>query len=439
MGLEKRKGTWCFVWWENRKRKLRSLATGDKREAEMRAAKFRNALRARRGGFDSFDETESLPVTELVDEYAKELKRRGRSDAHAEKTRRRVRLVLEGARSIGELTADRLRARLARLAEIGNERKGFKGTMPAQPFSAKTANDYRAALHGFFGWLVSEGRWHENPVVRIKRTAAGDPTRERSALTPENLEILLASAPFERATRVAATTGLRRGELKSLRWSDVDLAAGTVTVRAGSAKNRRAATLPLPAGTIAALEQLKGGALPTAPVFSVIPLIRTFYKDLRRAGLQASEEFEGVDFHALRATFATSLARAGVPLSQAQRLMRHSTPTLTSNVYTKFELVDAHAAVAKVDPAEVAPPSGKRQGRDRVKAGTTYDGSMCDLGGGGSDVKTRKLAVTPTNSQDAAAGSSQPNAAGPHDLKQLHPAGFEPARWGSKPHILSVR
>jgi integrase len=53
----------------------------------------------------------------------------------------------------------------------------------------------------------------------------------------------------------------------------------------------------------------------------------------------------------LRVSYATSLARAGVPLAQAQRLMRHSDPKLTANVYTRLELSDARAAVAKIDVA----------------------------------------------------------------------------------------
>ena len=49
-----------------------------------------------------------------------------------------------------------------------------------------------------------------------------------------------------------------------------------------------------------------------------------------------------------RVTFATLLARAGVPLVQAQHLMRHSDPKLTANVYTRLELVDRRKAVEKV-------------------------------------------------------------------------------------------
>jgi len=53
-----------------------------------------------------------------------------------------------------------------------------------------------------------------------------------------------------------------------------------------------------------------------------------------------------VDFHALRTTFGTNLARGGVSLVMAQRLMRHSTPTLTANVYTVLSRDDERAAVA---------------------------------------------------------------------------------------------
>jgi integrase len=130
--------------------------------------------------------------------------------------------------------------------------------------------------------------------------------------------------PPERSAvyRVAATTGLRRSEIGSLVWRDVDLKNGFITIQASSAKNRKTAILPIPEGTVEALAALKGGAFESDSVFKTLPNMRTFYKDLKRSGLQKTKKFEGIDFHALRATFATSLARAGVMLTQAQRLMR---------------------------------------------------------------------------------------------------------------------
>ena len=149
---------------------------------------------------------------------------------------------------------------------------------------------------------------------------------------------------------LAATTGLRRSELASLAWEDVDLEAATGRVRAASAKNRREAVLPLPAGTVAVLGRLRGDEqLPTARVLRSVPNTSTLRKDLTRAKIPFATPDGVVDLHALRVTYGTLLARAGVSLAQAQKLMRHSTPVLTANVYVKLQMDDAREAVAKID------------------------------------------------------------------------------------------
>ena len=54
------------------------------------------------------------------------------------------------------------------------------------------------------------------------------------------------------------------------------------------------------------------------------------------------------DFHALRHTYITNLARNGVPLVTAQRLARHSTPMLTAQRYTHIDLQDQKVAVDRL-------------------------------------------------------------------------------------------
>lgn len=436
MGLVKREGTWCFQYWVNRKRHVKSLATSDKREADQRAEKFRKALRAQRCGFDSYDETEARPFAELVDDYAKELKRRGRSEGHAEKVKRRILVLCRGVRSVLELTTDRIRSRLADLAETGTERGGgFKGRIPAKPFSGKTSNDYRAALHGLFSHLVKSALWPENPVMRVERSKH-EQTRERSALTTEQLEAFFAFVKTKRLARsvlyrLAANTGLRRSELKALRWSAIDLEAAELVLGGKHTKNKKEARLPLNVSTVAALRELleeqkedNNGeeVLATAPVFTRIPLVRTLYTDLKNAGLQKTERFEGVDLHALRTAFVTNLGRAGVSLAQAQKLARHSTPVLTANVYTKLELVDAHEAVAKLERRPEETPDNLR-GRDRV------------LSDGPRDTKVHQPALTRKKARKNSKNDRASEAAQNKASEAMHPAGFEPARWGSKPRV----
>mgnify|MGYP002623686517 CR=1 FL=1 len=109
----------------------------------------------------------------------------------------------------------------------------------------------------------------------------------------------------------------------------------------------------------------------------------------------------GTVCRALRSTFATALARSGVALQLAQRLLRHSTPVLTANVYTVLGRDDDRKAIEKLpevgvgreveaaratgtDAAAVdTPPTRTSRGRRRSKqpaeeAGSTEPSSPPD-------------------------------------------------------------
>ena len=63
--------------------------------------------------------------------------------------------------------------------------------------------------------------------------------------------------------------------------------------------------------------------------------------DLTAADIEAEDDRgRVVDFHALRHTFISNLARAGVHPRNAQALARHSTIDLTMNVYTHVAMDD---------------------------------------------------------------------------------------------------
>ena len=336
-GTHRRGKVW---WWEGAvagKRHRFSLGVRDRHAAQARAAEIVRRLELEAAGLPVAKAPADASPTARILEYEAELVRRGSAPQHVQRTVQRLRDLLARSSRLAEVTPEALRKALQRVGAS---------------VAPQTVNAYRVAAHSFFAWLVREEKWPGNPVDRVARVRAGEPTRVRRALTADELSRLVASAGRGRgpAYLLAATTGLRRSELASLTWEDVDLEAATVRVRAASAKNRREAVLPLPAGTVAVLGRLRGDEqLPTARVLRSVPNTSTLRKDLTKARIPFATPDGVVDLHALRVTYGTLLARAGVSLVQAQKLMRHSTPVLTANVYVKLQMDDAREAVARID------------------------------------------------------------------------------------------
>jgi len=136
--------------------------------------------------------------------------------------------------------------------------------------------------------------------------------------------------------RVAAYTGLRRGEFVALRWRDVDFIGRKLTVsRAVSAdverstKSRRPRQVPLPDQAAAALDRLSRRPDYIGPSEYVFAsrfgrrldpsaLRRRFERARDAAGLPA------LRFHDLRHTYGSLLVAAGIDLQSVREAMGHS-------------------------------------------------------------------------------------------------------------------
>jgi integrase len=178
--------------------------------------------------------------------------------------------------------------------------------------------------------LEDAARWGlvERNVARLVRPPRADRPLERP-LTPEEARRLLdaaASTRYGSLWAVALGTGLRLGELRGLRWGDVDLERGRVRVSGqltGGAPSRRppkrgsGREVPLPAFALQALyswpQRLLAAPHPEALVWTTRsgkPLsARNLHRDLaalcRRAGVPRRSP------HDLRDSCATLLLEAG--------------------------------------------------------------------------------------------------------------------------------
>lgn len=77
--------------------------------------------------------------------------------------------------------------------------------------------------------------------------------------------------------------------------------------------------------------------------------------DLKRAGIAyRDEQGRYVDFHALRHTFITQLVRSGVHPAKPNELARHSTITLTMDVYSHVETDELRVVLEMLFPIDVS-------------------------------------------------------------------------------------
>jgi integrase len=129
---------------------------------------------------------------------------------------------------------------------------------------------------------------------------------------------------------VAMNTGLRRGELLSLKWAEVNLEGKLITVRGGSAKTGQTRRVPLNAEALNAFsiwkKQAKASAtfVFPAPVGGRMARIDRSWETVSKLAMLSDFRF-----HDLRHHFASKLVMAGVPLNTVRELLGHTSLEMT--------------------------------------------------------------------------------------------------------------
>lgn len=194
------------------------------------------------------------------------------------------------------------------------------------------------------------------------------PSVKRKVMTPlrrEHVDAILAvAAPSARlAFALGAFAGLRSGEIRGLRWSDIDLEVGTVTIRSSisrgvesSPKSGNQDVLPL----TPFLQSLLKAAQPKTGGTWVNVSIQTRERPWSESGLykafrktRAAAGFEHWTLHDLRHFFVSELFRQHVPAPFTQALARHSALTTTQR-YADVDANDLREAVSHLDGNGVA-------------------------------------------------------------------------------------
>jgi integrase len=132
---------------------------------------------------------------------------------------------------------------------------------------------------------------------------------------------------------LALCTGLRRGDIESLKVSDVDLANNYITTT--SKKTRRSmGSRPVSAEVMVELSRYIS-ELP----FEQEKLFSDNFKQKKWKKICEGAGLADLKFHDLRKTFGSMLAQRGVSTAITQRLLEHSSSALTNKIYTNVDPV----------------------------------------------------------------------------------------------------
>jgi integrase len=136
---------------------------------------------------------------------------------------------------------------------------------------------------------------------------------------------------------LALATGLRRGDIESLKVTDIDFEKNSITTTSRKTRKSMGAR-PVPVVIIIELKKyLSGLNFDEKKLFDDNFNYKRWKKICKKAGL-----FD-LKFHDLRKTFCSVLAQNGISTAVTQRLLEHSSPNLTNKVYTNVDSVLRHA------------------------------------------------------------------------------------------------
>lgn len=246
-----------------------------------------------------------------------------------------------GPRDIKTITRADINVAMASLQVKKAERRTFEGQVKVteKTISSATVNRYLATLSSLFNFAMNMGHVDRHPIKGGQVSKLGEANGRRRILTEEEEDRLIAEAerstwaPMALFLRLALTTGARKSELRSLRWTDVDLMRRVAVLR--SSKNGESRTLPLVISVRDALAEAKKVQPLSSDLVFFDPKdpakpknVDTIWKHVRaRAGLEADREdsLDRVVLHSTRHTAATKLIAGGANVIQAAAVTGHKT------------------------------------------------------------------------------------------------------------------
>jgi len=323
---------------------------GAKRQAEKELTRLLAA--ADKG---EFVDRSRMTVDEFLNRWEKDWAEANLSPKTLERTSELVRKHIRphlGALPVQKLKPATIAELYARLARDGRGQRGG--------LSASTIRHVHRLLHRALGHAVAWGLLVTNPVASVKPPRQVDV--ELEILGEDQVQKLLLKLrddPLFLLVATALATGMRRGELLALRWSDIDLESARVRVERSIEQTRKGLRfkppktrhgrqrISFPASLVAELrshwkrqqeQRLALGlgksaddalvfAGPDGSPMSPLSVTKQWATLAERFGVPR------VTLHGLRHTHASQLIASGIDVLTVARRLGHGSPAVTLNIY----------------------------------------------------------------------------------------------------------
>jgi integrase len=290
-----------------------------KRQAEIREQRLFDVKKGAKVAFE-----------ELAEDFLKFYRDCGRrSLEHAETSVKHLPAYFEG-KQIAEITPevieDYIKSRRQELSKLG------------RPTSPSSINRELVPLSKIFTLAIRHRKADKNPLMAVERLLEHN-IRDR-VLSVEEFQRLLEAAPnyLRPILLLAHDTGMRRGEILHLRWSQVDLQHGFICLEGADTKTDEGRSVPLNERLTKALKDAMHSAIRPAsgPVFHRQGKpIKDIWEAFTAAYCKAA--IADFRFHDLRRTAVTNMRRSHIDHLTIMKISGHK----TLEVFRRYNSFDA--------------------------------------------------------------------------------------------------
>ena len=184
--------------------------------------------------------------------------------------------------------------------------------------------------------IKKAAKWLGVRIQELELDLATELPRER-ILTHEEMRLLVENSrpPLKNAILIALNTGMRKGEILSLRWENVNLEINIITVTAIEAKSKRIRRIPINSELRKLFIKLNLTRNGNSFVLQN-PLTGEPYRDLQKSweNLLRKTGIDSVRFHDCRHTFASHFLMNGGDLYTLKELLGHLELNTTARYLT---------------------------------------------------------------------------------------------------------